>query len=866
MTESRSFRNGFDRLRGRTMAIVSVSVILLTAAAYVFISRRPVPNEDRSELDKLVTAVGSRRLIGGQLVGGFRHGSVPSTTRGSAQPVAAALLIAAAGIEARLETDRTPRTLNAAGMARLLVGSTDDAITAFVDAAAGDPGNAAIWANLAAAYLEKTPTGPTPTIEPLVRALDAGERAVALDQSLSPGWFNLALARQRAPDKRSARSAWQRYLALEASEGWRSEATVYLNATEPSAPAWDRARAVLADDSADRGATTGACRELPGETRTYVEEMMLSRWAAAVRNRHPGEASAIRDRIGFIGECLATRLGDRFVAETAAVMPLTIAGVDAASHSVAYARFQAGRQLFEQSRDVDAGHEFALAKQALAHVTTPFALLIDLQQATVDYQHRQLRRARARLGSIVRAAQARGFRSLEARSRIVLGSVLMQEGLMRESADEYKASAGLIDPQDEPDLAATALYSLANTARLIGDSHLGWSAVARTSSAFDRIANHRRRYMILYNASMLAEHDGLLYAAKHFQDGALDVAIQRGVAGAVTEAYTRRAALAHELGREEAAATDIASAEASLKRVDDPSRAAYYRGLLDATAGIHVATSDPTTGYERLTRAIEFFSRAEPADLPKLFLHRGRASLRVAHVEAARRDFGAGIDSLERLRSRTSNRMDRISLFDAAWHLFSEMVALHLDQPDVAFGFAERGRARTLVDATVTQRERLLEPSQIAARLDERSVILHYASLPKETLLWLVRQTGSRFFRIPVGSTDLERMVTEYLSVLRVSSSGTDEEMAARRLYEALIAPGRDHLAVGDRLVIVGDGPLLALPFGALVHPPSGHRLIRGFCYHGRSECESVLVVRGGLRRIPAGRSASSPRGREPGL
>lgn len=814
------------RRGGRTVAIAVVTVAVLAGSQCRSVTRDgPQPKGNR--LEELVAAVGSTRLTAGRLTGGFQYGP-ESAVRGAAGRVSPAVTIAAARIEESLEADSNPQTLNAAGTAYLLTGRIDGAIDHFLEGTAEDSTNAGIWSNLAAAYIEKARPRTTTSVEPLVRAIDAGERAVSLSPSLPEAWFNLALARELI-QTRDARLAWQRYMTLETVPAWQTEAAAHLKGPRPAdAGGWDVSRAILDDDAAADSAVTKACTQFPGETRVYIEEVLLARWAAAAEHHDAANAGQVRRRIARLAGCLRTRTTDRFLEDVAGGIPSAIGGPDALRQASAYRRFQKGRQLVEQARETEAAREFDGAR-AMVRAGTPFASLIVLQQATLDYQRRRLKPARAALDTVIREAQRHGYRSVEARARIMLGSVLMQGGQLHEAADEYAQGAALVDPLGEPDLSTTALYSLANTARLVGNSHVGWSAVARAMAQLDRITNARRRYMVLYNASMLAEHDGLLHAAKYFQDGALDVALQRGVAGAIAEAYTRRAALEDALGWKDPAAHDLASAESTLKSVTDPLRADYYRALIDATRGVQTTSTDPAAAQADLTRAIRFFSTVEPADVPRLFLQRGRTNLRLSQTGPARDDFGAGIAALERLRARTSDRADRISLFDSAWQLFGEMVALHVQEPDVAFEFAERGRARTLADANLGGEPRLLEPSQIVDRLDEHSVILQYATLPNQTLLWLLRRSGTRLFKIPAGAQEIGAMVGRYVAAIRRDPAAADESLQAQRLHELLLGSARDCLTPGDRLVIVGDGPLLALPFAALVRPQSGHRLIEDF-------------------------------------
>jgi Flp pilus assembly protein TadD len=60
------------------------------------------------------------------------------------------------------------------------------------------------------------------------RALDLLERAVTLDPNRAEAWFNLGLAAEGARKPDRAREAWKRYLALDPSSEWATEARWHL--------------------------------------------------------------------------------------------------------------------------------------------------------------------------------------------------------------------------------------------------------------------------------------------------------------------------------------------------------------------------------------------------------------------------------------------------------------------------------------------------------------------------------------------------------------------------------------------------------------------------------------------------------------
>jgi CHAT domain-containing protein/tetratricopeptide (TPR) repeat protein len=73
--------------------------------------------------------------------------------------------------------------------------------------------------------------------------------------------------------------------------------------------------------------------------------------------------------------------------------------------------------------------------------------------------------------------------------------------------------------------------------------------------------------------------------------------------------------------------------------------------------------------------------------------------------------------------------------------------------------------------------------------------------------------------RLPWGEEELERRVDVFRAL--IERGGTEVEPAllaqGRRLFDLLLAPVEESVAASDRIVVIPDGPLLTLPFAALV-------------------------------------------------
>ena len=115
----------------------------------------------------------------------------------------------------------------------------------------------------------------------------------------------------------------------------------------------------------------------------------------------------------------------------------------------------------------------------------------------------------------------------------------------------------------------------------------------------------------------------------------------------------------------------------------------------------------------------------------------------------------------------------------------------------------------------------LREPQPLDAEdarkvLDPGTLALSYSVGEEQTALFaLTREGGLRVKVLPVGEEALRREVESFLERVRKPEAGSADALS-RSLYRELIGPVADLVAASDRLLILPDGPLHRLPFGAL--------------------------------------------------
>jgi len=221
----RRHRTLWPTVAGALAAAAAVWFVVATGGTLPWRHARP-------ELQALVAAVGTDRTIEPRLTGGFAYGPLRGRVRGAgeAATVSPDVRIAAAQIEKDAGTSGTQEAMRTLGLAHLVVGDVDRAITT-LEAAANEPtADARTFSDLSAAYLVRADRERRDA--DVTAALQMAERALAADPSLAEARFNRADALQRAGRRDAARDAWRAYLQIDGDSGWAGEAQAHLRELE----------------------------------------------------------------------------------------------------------------------------------------------------------------------------------------------------------------------------------------------------------------------------------------------------------------------------------------------------------------------------------------------------------------------------------------------------------------------------------------------------------------------------------------------------------------------------------------------------------------------------------------------------------
>jgi CHAT domain-containing protein len=197
---------------------------------------------------------------------------------------------------------------------------------------------------------------------------------------------------------------------------------------------------------------------------------------------------------------------------------------------------------------------------------------------------------------------------------------------------------------------------------------------------------------------------------------------------------------------------------------------------------------------------------------------------------AADRQYRAAIATFETARETVNHQDLQLSFFSNAVSLYDDYVRFLVEQSrsNDALRWADYNRGRTLAEGLGLLSKKLMAepaflPAQAVARRD-RSTLLFYKLGEKQSYLWATTERETRLFSLP-AKNDIDMAVRRYSEALQ---GPQDVLRPANRdglsLYQTLVAPVRQLLSRGGKVVIIPDGSLNNLNFETLLVPdPTPH-------------------------------------------
>jgi CHAT domain-containing protein/tetratricopeptide (TPR) repeat protein len=391
---------------------------------------------------------------------------------------------------------------------------------------------------------------------------------------------------------------------------------------------------------------------------------------------------------------------------------------------------------------------------------------------------------------------------------------------------------------------AATLHNLGTTYSLLGRLREALELLNQALRLRRAVGDRRNEAATLTAVGWVYYLEGNLPVALHHYDRALLLRRQEGDLLGEAATLDRRGTALVRMGRTGEALDSYRRALAILTRAGEALGQAHTLANL---GWLYDACGDPRQAASYEERALHIFHQAgdRHAEAHTL-LGLARAARQFGDLGLARTRIAATLDLLESLRGATPLEELRISYL-ASRHDYYEfaidlLMALELREPGrgfaaQAFATSERGRARGLLDVVAENdatnfRDRgqpapLGVPEIQREVLDPDTLLLEYALGEERSFLWVVGAHSVASYQLP-GRAEIEARARRLYDLLpRSQKRGIKEQerFAAAALSDAILAPAVGSLG-RKRLLIVADGALQYIPFGALpVLSPEGRRI-----------------------------------------
>lgn len=717
---------------------------------------------------------------------------------------------------------RESRLLQASA-AELAVGRLQAAEARVTEALAYSATSWAAWNDLAVIRLTRSGEAGEDAAEEISRAVDAAMRAAELAPDRPQVWFNLSLALSRVQLRTQSVVAFERLRGLKTQSGWSDELQPTKVSSGSAGSTWEKSRAAILDVNT-RSDHAADASWFPGQAREFLLLELFPAWAQALRDGRVREAQVLGDRAETIARTLSQIDGDALHLECANELDRAAAGKMPATQSAAlfnaHIEHAEGRRLYELNQRAAAQDRFRRAAAEWARGSSPCRGWTDLDQAVALYQAGQPAAALERYSRVAASASRKNFHSLLARTHWLRGAALLAGGEVERAQQAYRDAIALYEKSKDN----WNLISIRNTAadglRELGAHPYGWQYLSPALARLDTVSEVRRRYLILYNASLYTGDAGLPHAALAFQEAALEQAYARGAPNTIVEGLIQRGRRHLSLDRPAAAVKDLDEAARLVPTIEASSSAAYLGAWLTRVRAELLAPTKPAQALELVNdQLIAYFQKREMTVVPALYRIRARAALAANRLAEANASLSEGIAVFEQMYGTLAASHFRASYLDSAWDLFGDLIALRATRaqdPAAAFAVAERARARgpDRLDLNVS-------PETIARRLPVHTGLIYYVALEDRLLVWRIGAGRQEFESVPLRRTELRYLVAGYRQLIEAGAAKADLLQLGSRLYQALLNRRWLEEARVSRLLLVPDDALHALPFSALIEPGS---------------------------------------------
>jgi len=414
--------------------------------------------------------------------------------------------------------------------------------------------------------------------------------------------------------------------------------------------------------------------------------------------------------------------------------------------------------------------------------------------------------------------RAVGNRAEEAYTLDSIGGVFLSLGEFRKALDYHNQSLVLRRAAGDQYGEAYALSNIGTVYDRLGE-------LPKALEYFDQALKMRRSVGDRYGEASTLHKIGSTNSKLRKEDNALEYYTQALALSRTLRYQTLESTILLSIARHDRERGNIVEAirkvEAALNIIESTrtkvasqglrssylaSKQAFYEFYVDLLMQMH--RSQPAGGYD--AAALHASERA-----------RARSLLDI--LTESRADIREGVDPvlLERerlLQQQLSVKSERLTRLLGRKHTEEQKTAASQELQGVLTDYRdiqEQIRARNPRYAALTQPQPL-SLKEIQRLLDEDTVLLEYALGEERSYLWAVSTTSIRGFELP-RRAEIEGAARRVYELLVEQADDLYPE-ALTKLSQMLLNPAADQLG-RKRLLIVSDGTLQYIPFGALPVP-----------------------------------------------
>jgi len=734
-----------------------------------------------------------------------------------------------------LDLSQVPAPLRDAaqrGSRALVEGRFSAAVESLSGLALDLPENAAVQTVLAEALLARSSTA-NGSPRDLAVGLDAVEHAVALAPRSDVALFIRAEILTRLHLPAAATSAWTRYLAVDPDSPRAGHAQAAIETlSAPSAfDLWergDRARFEAAASAGDLRALLDLVKRYPLFARLQAEEILLPQWGRS------GAAKEFEE-LQRVAAAFETVLHDSMLADTVAAIEKATPE-ERAPIARGLVSFGEGMERYRQRKKGDANSILRDAVEWLEIAHSPFSEW-PRYYLTVSLQYRAPDAADRELVELDKETDSRRYPSLAGRIQWLRGTCAVVQERPETSLGHYRHALDLLVATEGTQGSGFLHLLIAEAFAKLGDREEEWRQYSEALNVLTDLGEPRARHPMLFQIAESLLADDLPWAASGVARELGRASRNWGISAARAEAALQEGRILERLGDSEGSIGSFRRAQAFVSDVDRPDLRERIDAVIEMAIGRSLAKSQPVAAIARLDSALSRQRRIEYVyQEASLLVSRASAKRSLGRFVEAAEDLRNAIEIYEGKRRATGDLRLRQSSFEEAQAAFDAMISLQaedLGNPAAAFAFAERSRARLVLDQLARHRkvgerqpQGTLNANTAEATWPRDVTLIEYVALSDRLYVWTLASGRLRMEVVPVSALILERDIRTLASAVGRTELDAESLAAAKRLYERLIRPIQKDLTAGTDLAIVPDRYLARLPFDALLDSATGRFLI----------------------------------------